>query len=67
MNISDVKLTVEVPLGVQRVVQRPRREDLSSHGHFTVRVTFTWRRGGGEKDCDGRLRNWRKGGEKKNE
>lgn len=39
-----MKLTVEVPLGIQRVVERPGREDLSSHGHLTVRVTFTWRR-----------------------
>lgn len=35
-----MKLTVEVPLGVQGVVERPGCEDLSSHGHLTVRVTF---------------------------
>lgn len=36
-----MKLTVEVPLGVESVVERSGREDLSSHGHFTVGVTFT--------------------------
>lgn len=39
-----MELTVEVPLWVQRVVERPGRKDLVSHGHLTVRVTFTWRR-----------------------
>lgn len=38
-----MELTVEVPLRVQSVVDRPGREDLSAHGHFTVGVTFTWR------------------------
>ena len=43
VKVFNVKLTVEVPLGVQRVVERPGCEDLSSHGHFAVRVTLTWR------------------------
>lgn len=37
-----MKLTVEVPLGVQGVVERSGCEDLSAHRHLTVRVTFTW-------------------------
>lgn len=43
VNIFDVKLTVEVPLGVQSVVERPGCKDLSPHGHLTIGVTFTWR------------------------
>lgn len=41
IHVSDVKLTVKIPLGVHRVVERPGGEDLISHGHFAVRVTFT--------------------------
>lgn len=59
-----MELTVKVPLGVQRVVERPGREDLVSHGHLTVRVTFTW---SGQReqinDLKGtrtRLREWRR-------
>lgn len=40
VNVFNVKLAVEVPLGVQSVVERPGRKDLSSHRHLTVRVTF---------------------------
>lgn len=41
IHVSDVKLTVKVPLGVHGVVERPGSEDLISHRHFTVGVTFT--------------------------
>ena len=43
VDVFDVKLTVEVPLGVHGVVDRSGRKDLSSHCHLTVGVTFTWR------------------------
>lgn len=39
-----MELTVKVPLGVERVIERPGCKDLVPHGHLTVRVTFTWRR-----------------------
>lgn len=39
-----MKLTVEIPLGVHRVVERPGGEDLIPHCHFAVRVAFTWAR-----------------------
>ena len=41
VQIFDVELTREVPLRIQGVVQRSGCEGLGSHGHFTVRVTFT--------------------------
>lgn len=43
VQVFQVKLTGEVPLGVQSVVERSGGENLSSHVHFTVRVTLTWK------------------------
>lgn len=43
VQVFEVKLTREIPLGVQSIVERSGGEDLSSHVHFTVRVTFTCR------------------------
>lgn len=38
-----MELAVEVPLGVEGVVERAGREDLSAHGHLAVGVALTWR------------------------
>ena len=41
VEVPDEELAVEVPLGVERVAERPGRVALGPHGELAVRVAFT--------------------------